>query len=419
MIFDGYNPSAASSQYDLCIAGTGIAGQRLFHQLRRTSLRIALIESGGREPDEQIQRLKECSCDGLRIDFASRERYLGGTANTWQYICVPHDEIDFQKRPWVTHPGWPFDKDELDPYYDRAADFFRIPRPRMLAETIRRRQASAMTLDDDVFQTTLVVHTDRPNGFDATLYKELETSDRHDLFLHANLIDIDLGENGDRATAFKLRALGAPPFFIAAERFVLAWGGIENARVLLMAQPGRGRGVGNSSGAVGRFFMDHRKGEYGAILPAREVSDLGPHQAFYGDGRRYGCGLRMTARAQERFEILNGAVRLLPKYKSAGSGQAKRLSKIVIKNFHEMTPCETNRVSLGKARDALGCPKAVISCRLSESDKRTMIVFHTLLTERPSGRSGWAHSIAIWIRVWAIGRSTGMRRIIWGRPGWG
>ena len=38
---------------------------------------------------------------------------------------VPLDPIDFEKRDWVPNSGWPFSKETLDPYYERAQCFLR------------------------------------------------------------------------------------------------------------------------------------------------------------------------------------------------------------------------------------------------------------------------------------------------------
>ncbi|MEM7391472.1 MAG: GMC oxidoreductase [Verrucomicrobiota bacterium] len=369
MIFDGRDPPRPIGAYDLCIAGTGPAGQALFHELRQTGLRIAWVESGGREADPATDRLKETICSGLAIPPDARERWLGGTANTWQFGCVAHDEIDFQSRPWVDHSGWPFDRSELDPYYARAAAWLGIPTT-LPAE-------GPIPFDDHELRTTLVVDTGRLRGFDPNVCRRLETAVRHDLFLHANVIDLCPDESGRRLASVKLCALGGSPFHLKAERFVLACGVIENARILLMAD------VGNGSDCVGRFFMEHPKGEYGEVIPAPDLTGLGPHQALHHNGTRYRCGLRLTPRIQEDYKVLNSAVRLIPKFRKTRS-EAKRkvVSKILIKNFHEMAPCPSNRITLSDERDELGCPRAAVSCRLSELDRRTMVVLHDVLARR-------------------------------------
>ena len=49
-----------------------------------------------------------------------RLRFLGGSTNHWGGWCRPLDEIDFESRDWVPHSGWPFAREEIEPYFARA-----------------------------------------------------------------------------------------------------------------------------------------------------------------------------------------------------------------------------------------------------------------------------------------------------------
>ncbi len=74
--------------------------------------------------------------------------------------------------------------------------------------------------------------------------------------LHANVVDIET----DGATSIrcvKIRTLSGREATVGARLFVLAAGGIENARILLACNRERPRGLGNDNDLVGRFFMDH------------------------------------------------------------------------------------------------------------------------------------------------------------------
>ena len=42
------------------------------------------------------------------------------------WLFSPYDDIDFKKREWVDHSGWPISKKDLDPYYNRSVDLFEL-----------------------------------------------------------------------------------------------------------------------------------------------------------------------------------------------------------------------------------------------------------------------------------------------------
>lgn len=56
-------------------------------------------------------------------------------------------------------------------------------------------------------------------------------------------------------------------FWVAAKIFVLATGGIENARLLLLSNKTQKAGLGNQNDLVGRFFMEHPIFQIGVFRP--------------------------------------------------------------------------------------------------------------------------------------------------------
>ena len=71
----------------------------------------------------------------------------------------------------------------------------------------------------------------------------------------------------------EVKTLTGKSFRVQAKQFVLATGGIENARLLLNSQ-----GLGNENDVVGRYFMDHpHYSQAGAIAMRRPPADLEPY----------------------------------------------------------------------------------------------------------------------------------------------
>src|SRR3954469_2586959 len=104
---------------DLAIIGGGPAGISLALALADTKLNILLLESGGFNFDPHNQKLYAGTQSGrsyIALD-AGRLRLLGGSTNHWGGWCRPLDAIDFERRDWMPHSGWPFPKSALDAYY--------------------------------------------------------------------------------------------------------------------------------------------------------------------------------------------------------------------------------------------------------------------------------------------------------------
>ena len=128
-------------QFDVCIVGSGPAGITLARELSHSGFRVCLLESGGAKPARDTQDVNEGaveSAHGYReqILWEGRRRQFGGTANLWNHKVrggtdrhiryVPLDEIDFERRDWVPESGWPFDRQEVKPFYERAQEICGI-----------------------------------------------------------------------------------------------------------------------------------------------------------------------------------------------------------------------------------------------------------------------------------------------------
>src|ERR1700730_18208912 len=124
MIFD--HAFAREHTCDVCIVGSGPVGMALALELERLGRDVVVLESGGARVDPQLT-------DASRAEIVDSRRHalmeiavcraLGGTSWTWGGRCVSFDEVDFAARTYVPHSGWPIGKDDVDPWYARAAEY--------------------------------------------------------------------------------------------------------------------------------------------------------------------------------------------------------------------------------------------------------------------------------------------------------
>ena len=110
---------------------------RTYDEFNNSKFRTVILESGSLDYDSKIQELYDgeftSSGFGLKknsydVLTAGRLRYFGGTTGHWGGMVAPFDDIDFKKRKWVPNSGWPFKRDHLMPYYDRASKLLGIPK---------------------------------------------------------------------------------------------------------------------------------------------------------------------------------------------------------------------------------------------------------------------------------------------------
>ena len=324
---------------DICVVGSGPAGLTLAHALERSSAKVCVVESGGIGVEPDAQSLNEGEVEGdayTRLD-ESRRRQLGGTANTWQQGLrgiphgvrfVPLDPLDFEQRQWLPHSGWPFRRTELDPYYERAHAVLGLGDFDYGADTHVSAQAPLLELGTDI--RTGMFRFGPRTVFTQTMAGALARSTRHVVLLHATVGEIQLGESSGRVRALDALSSDGKPFTIEARFFVLAAGGIENARLLLLSRRSRPQGIGNEHDLVGRFFMDHPLLRGGMIVPRDR--NLIPRMALYDqrdDDRTSAMGyLELAPEVRRREHLLHMTWLLFPRPSSRSAAAVRAFREL-------------------------------------------------------------------------------------------
>lgn len=302
--------------FDLVVVGTGPAGGVVVAELARLApgLRIAVLESGRRRPWAFADRLRKAPWDGIRIKPHSRERVLGGASTTWSGLSSPMDPIELADRPWLEVQGWPLDAAALAPYYQAAADRYRFAAPADHATSAARpggaladvRASRAFQPAWQGLEEKVFLAAEEPQDFGKELAGEYER-DGVTLAFDASVTRLEHepdGAGARRVVAAHVRASTGRTVRVTGARFVVATGGIENARLLLLSELG--------TDAVGRYMMNHPK-NYAGIVTLREPTRSLPY--FFGCIAKgfagYG-GLRLTDAEERAEELVNAYVRFEP-----------------------------------------------------------------------------------------------------------
>ena len=307
----------------VCIIGAGAAGITLACEFDGCGFPVLLLEAGGLKPDAALIDHYNGTASPLHPDLTQYGRMaFGGTTSIWGGRCVPFDPIDFERRDYIANSGWPITYGELARYYPRALeycdagrfDFTASGSFRKLTPTISGFQGGHVVLDDCIERYSL------PTNFGTRYRKKIERSVNVTALLNARCVKLNKRIGEDRIESIEIVDQAGRRRTIHAERFVLATGGIETARLLLISNGG-GDGLGNHNDKVGRYYACHFETRVGKVVPHGATVSFKFQKS--DDGIYCRRKLLFTAQAQRQHRLLNTALRLhVPDYSDASHGSA-------------------------------------------------------------------------------------------------
>ncbi|HID83371.1 MAG TPA: GMC family oxidoreductase [Chromatiales bacterium] len=262
-----YPSSGSTSGYDACIVGAGVAGITLAIKLGKAGKKVALLEAGGLEFTEQSQDVyagKSTDIEYSQNLQACRLRFFGGTSNHWGGTSIPYSEVDFVERDFFGLPGWPIPKSELDKYLEESKDTLDINGFTPL---------EIPDWDSELFNP--LASATSPTRFGQKYQKELEESKNIDLFINANLTDIQLSNDMEDVIGLTVKNYNNNSFLFSGKTNILSMGGIENPRLLLNSDSQAKNGIGNNSDFVGRCFMEHYLIDFGYFVGNKSYWEVG------------------------------------------------------------------------------------------------------------------------------------------------
>lgn len=302
-------PEGAALNADICIVGAGAAGITLAVELIDSGRDVILVESGGFGPDEETQALYDLECVGypIRENFMNRARYYGGSCNLWAGRSMRLEPFDVEPRPWVPESGWPIGHEEIARHYPRAAEILGLPSmTRFESSTYREEmtEAERALFDAEALQPTVSLWAPKPKRFGRAYRSRLRRARGVRCVLHCNVTAIRLNSAGNAVERLEAATLADRRLSLRARVFVLACGGLENARLLLVSRDRHSEGVGNAHDQVGRCFMDHPRGVFGRVRiePGRRLRTLRGRPLRDG---RVQLGMKLSEEVQRREGLLN------------------------------------------------------------------------------------------------------------------
>lgn len=412
---------------DVCIIGAGPAGISIAREFIRSRLRVCLVESGDARLIRAAQRLN----DGRSVGYwyyqlaSARARAFGGSSAHWWHQTDedgrpylwrsgPLDSVDFDSRPGIAHTGWPFSREVLIPFYQRAQKICQLGPFAYGVEDWEDPEARPrFPLPRDEFVTKILQYGNRTF---VDYLGELARAQNVTTILNATVSELVTAEYSRTINEVTVKAEAGKAFKVKARAYVLAAGGIENARLLLLSNKTRTAGLGNTNDLVGRFFMERLSIRSGVIVPTDSGLLQRSHlyKIQFARGVQFQGVLRLNEKLMRSEGLLNAAMFVLPAHKAFTSegvrslvalyravrrrrvpgdllGHAKNVAGdlddvaltlyrqiiargsakevFILRVQAEQSPNPFSRVTLDDARDAFGLRKARLDWRVTEFDR--------------------------------------------------
>ncbi len=326
--------------YDVIIIGSGPAGiSSALRFLERSKLNILLVESGALDKNEKIQTLSSVVAKG---DLSSSyypnhaQRVFGGTSNVWSGYCTI-----LEKRSFSTNQ-WPIDYRDIYSYYKDAAKILGLPQ-----ESWSTPYKTIIEGVDSILYRPYYLSSP-PIRFKHKYLSHLQNSNNIDVLLNSTCTNIEL-ENGvvKNILISSSHEDSIKNESVKAKDYILACGGIGNAKLLQNAKIA-------CQSSVGNYFMEHPH-IYKAGTLELDYKILAP---ILSDGK-----ISHALQLSDKFCVKNNllsftvgfTIKSIKKKVFLGEKKDVVLADAIIRS--EMQPIADNRVFLGDGYDYLGQAK--------------------------------------------------------------
>jgi len=291
-------------KYDFCIVGAGFAGITLALNLDK-KYKVLLLEAGDYEYSTESQDIfkgKVVGHDYWRLED-SRIRCFGGSSSVWGRWAIPYEERDFEEKPYAKLSGWPIKKKDLDPYLEQTNDIFEMSKA-FKPYSNAKGWDDVLKKPNEDFEGFYITET--PIDFKEKFGPQIKNSKNIDCYLNANLTDMTLSEDHSSIVGVEVKDYDKKTYYPKAKTYVLATGGLENARLLLSFNKQAKNGIGNKTDLVGRHFCDHPQFQAGTFILEDKIKEAFKTKEYHSEHKF----LRPTDKLMKNNKILNFGIRI-------------------------------------------------------------------------------------------------------------
>ena len=418
---------APALEPDVCILGSGPAGAVLAGVLVGRGIKTLLVESGpdgaSRPTATWVGELDAYGSSGELIYPVATTRFrgAGGTTNLWTGNCPRLHPLDFEPNAYTPAGApWPIRYHDLEPYYVRAEEELSVrgmpappfapprnapfPRPLTVETPNLRRLLQRSQMEIALQQLPLSDWHGRPLNIAESHLPSFSASPHGTLVCGATATRILCDADG-QITGVELQAIGESQRTVRARVYVLACGGIETARLLLLSRSPRfPDGLGNHSDLVGRCFMDHPavvigRGTVRGLWNPLSPVEKGYSEQFVAEAKYQGFGgIRFRLVAHRDPLDFNWRSPLQIVWDGA---RVVQQINIEVKAQIEMEPSPANRLTLIEShRDAFGNPGVILTLRFTEKDRQTIRYSEKIVRQVLTQLGAENVDVAVGVRYW-------------------
>jgi choline dehydrogenase-like flavoprotein len=404
-------PNNTLIEGDICIIGAGAAGISMALEWINTPYKVILLEGGGFQYENQMQDLYKGKTTGQRYYplEAARLHYFGGTTGHWAGFCSVFEKIDFEKRDWIPHSGWPIKREDLDPYYPRAQKNLDLGPYEYSYEYWLKKDPTMVSLpfDPDVLYNKIWQFSP-PTRFGDKYKDTIVNAKNIHLYTYANVTNITANDHASVIKEVTVKNFAGKEHTVRAKIFVSACCAIQNARLLLASDKQAPKGLGNDNDLVGRYFIEHIEIK-SAEMWFPDPNPLKLYSIDFGK-TKVRAELGITAKAQEQHRILNGTASFTPleiarkqmafidsftadreermrnfkKFGDEGNKQDFKKGYTAYQLFTriEQAPNPDSRVILDTETDALGMRRNMLHWVLTPLEKNSIRTIYKLIGQQ-------------------------------------
>jgi len=401
--FQNLSAINSSGPFDVCIIGSGPSGTILGRSLVERGIRTVILESGSSLfrwlTDSRLRNLASYTYNGdTNYPLTqTKSRLVGGNSNFWTGRCERFHASDFDKNPYTpANNPWPVTYNELEPYYVKAEKSLKVRGGSLSKYAPQRSEPLPLPPKPDIsylksmFGKIGVTVDDSPTATPSKgirfyrVQKEILPgflASPHSTLVTGTTVSRLIQNSDGRIVGAEAKTFNNESKTVRAKLYVLACGGIETPRLLLLSRSEQSpEGIGNANDLVGRGFNEHPgvnfyskiTHSWPTICPTNKIARS--HQ-FYDQFRDEGLGSVLPVFRQS-WLLLHHL--MAPSLSSISKNVVYLLGRIIKPTLYigatvEMQVSDNNRVTLATDRkDHFGNPLAHLDFSYSVDDQKTL-----------------------------------------------